>query len=83
MSGKYVKVVDDIAVVGLESRSEEMLASPNTKIEYDSYGFIQNVYYLVLGITDEYQQSCPMSTRKGSGVIEAGTSYIYGAYWNY
>lgn len=43
---------DDIAAVGLESRSEEILASPNTKVEYDSHGFIQDVNCLVLGHMD-------------------------------
>lgn len=74
---------DDIAEVGLKSRDEEMLASPNTKVEYDSHGFNQNVYYLVPGTEDEYQLSGAFRARKGSGVMAAGTSYTYGSYKNY
>lgn len=74
---------DDIAAVGFESRSEEMLATPNTKVEYDSHGFIQNVYHLVPGTVDEYQLSGPSKARKGSGVMDAGTSHTYGSYMNY
>ena len=74
---------EDIALIGFESHDEEMLASPNSKVEYDAHGFIQNIYYLVPGTTDEYQLSSPVQARKGSGVMAAGTSYTYGSYTNY
>ena len=32
---------------------------PNTKVEYDLHGFIQNVYYLTPGTTDSYQLEKP------------------------
>lgn len=38
---------DDIAAVGFSTvGDEEMKIEPNTKVEYDLHGFIQNIYYL-------------------------------------
>lgn len=74
----------DIAEIGLEDFSEENLACPNTKVEYDLHGFIQNVYYLVPGTTDEYQLSNPRRSRNGTGMLAAGQSTgNYGEYRNY
>ncbi len=50
---------DEIAVIGYEDHSEDMLAEPYTKVDYDLHGFIQNVYYRVPGTADQYQLSNP------------------------
>lgn len=73
---------EDIAAVGLIDPSPDMIITPNTKVEYDLHGFIQNIYYLVPGTTDEYKLSNPMRARVGSGIMDIGT-YSYGRYYNY
>lgn len=50
---------EEIAVIGYEDHSEDMLAEPYTKVDYDLHGFIQNVYYRVPGTADQYQLSNP------------------------
>lgn len=50
---------EEIAVIGYEDHSDDMLAYPNIKAEYDLHGFIQNIYYRVPGTTDQYQLSDP------------------------
>ena len=59
LTEKDIEGRDDIASVGIVSYSDEMLAEPNTKVEYDLHGFIQNVYYLTPGTTDSYQLEKP------------------------
>lgn len=57
----YESREDEIASIG-EDHTEEMLVCPNTKVEYDLHGFIQNIYYLVQGTTDEYQLEKPQDS---------------------
>lgn len=74
----------DIAAIGATSTTWEMIASANIKVEYDLHGYIQNIYYPVLGNPGEYQLSNPVRSRTGSGVIAAGTTYTYPtSYYNY
>ena len=44
---------EDIASVGFIDPSPDMVVTPNTKVEYDLHGFIQNIYYLTPGTTDQ------------------------------
>ncbi len=83
LSEEEISESEDIALIGLEDCSEEMIASPNTKVEYDLHGFIQNVYYLVPGTMDEYQLSAPKQARVRSGIMDPGTTVTYGNYKNY
>jgi hypothetical protein len=75
---------EDIAMVGLTTTDPEMLAEPNTKVEYDLHGFHQNTYYLVPGTVDDYQLSPPaaLSRRYDTGGIAQNTTYSYGSYLN-
>jgi len=73
----------DIAAVGFTDTSDEMLVTPNTKVEYDLHGFIQNIYYLVPGTTSQYQLSNPMASRVNSGIMDRGTYTYPITYYNY
>lgn len=73
---------EDIAAVGLIDPSPDMIITPNTKVEYDLHGFIQNIYYLVPGTTDQYQLSNPIHSRVGTEIMNAGESVSYGSYYN-
>lgn len=74
---------DDIAAVGLTDNSPDMIVTPNTKVEYDMHGFIQNIYYLTPGTTNQYQLSNPMRSRIGSGIMSVGTYTYPQSYYNY
>lgn len=74
---------DDIAAVGLTDNSPDMIVTPNTKVEYDMHGFIQNIYYLTPGTTNQYQLSNPMRSRIGSGIMSVGTYTYPRSYYNY
>lgn len=74
----------DIAAAGATEATYELIAAPNIKVEYDLHGFIQNIYYPVLGSYGEYQLSNPVQSRVGSGIISAGEIYTYPtSYYNY
>ena len=74
---------DDIETIGYKDYSTEMIATPNTKVVYDEHGFIQNIYNLVPGTTNEYQLSIVSKARVKSGIMKAGESIEYGEYYNY
>lgn len=73
---------EDIASVGFIDPSPDMVVTPNTKVEYDLHGFIQNIYYLTPGTTDQYQLSNPMRSRIGTAIMDAGDHISYGTYRN-
>ncbi len=49
---------DDIASVGFLQMENDMKINPDTKAEYDLYGFIQNIYYKWPG-EDDYRLAPP------------------------
>ncbi len=83
LSPDEISESEDIALIGYTTTSPDMIMVPNTKVEYDLHGFIQNIYYLVPGTTSEYQLSNPKRSRVGSGIIDPYTTYTYGAYTNH
>jgi hypothetical protein len=66
LSQEEIDQMPSIASIGLTSDKglllgeEPVLAEPNTKIQYDLHGFMQNVYYLTPGTTDDYRLSKPL-----------------------
>lgn len=73
---------EDIASVGFIDPSPDMIITPNTKVEYDLHGFIQNIYYLTPGTTDQYQLSNPIRSRVNTAILSAGQFISYGVYRN-
>ncbi len=50
---------DDISEIGYYVTSKDYAIVPNTKVEYDLHGFLQNIYYLRPGTESEYQLAPP------------------------
>ena len=57
---------EDIALIGLINTEPGFIAEPNTKIEYDKYGFHQNTYYLWPNAPDDYRLSNPNDYKHAS-----------------
>ena len=75
---------EDIAVIGLINTEPGFIAEPNTKIEYDKYGFHQNTYYLWPGAKNDYRLSPPSLKRNGTGYLAMNTTTgNYGLYMNH
>lgn len=75
---------EDIEAVGFTDTSPDMIVTPNTKVEYDLHGFLQNIYYLTPGTTNQYQLSNPMDSRiVPGGIMPVGTFTYPDSYYNY
>lgn len=83
LSSEEIENNADIQEIGYVDPRPILLITPNIKVEYDQYGFMQNIYYLIPGTTSEYQLSNPNKPRADSGmhILDLG-SYTYGRYKN-
>lgn len=74
---------DDVKDIGMFEYTPDLIILPNTKVEYDLHGFIQNIYFKSPIGSGNYQLSDPNLTRNGTGYLSDGQSYSYGSYTNF